>query len=131
VSRTVDLFLDSDQPLGQLAVQLSDLTGLPLVPVPDRDRFVIKDGEVVLHLTQHDFLDDDGLPLSEFRFVLSASVRHPGDIEASSEIASLRRVGSALRAQGALPSLLVIDLERPDGPLGTSSGPTPGGDAAQ
>jgi hypothetical protein len=114
MSRTVDLFLDSDQPLDRVADQLSELTGNKLVASPDKTHFVMTDGDVTAHLAEHDFLDDDDLPLSEFRYALSASVKGPGDIESAPEVACLRHVNAVLRKDGGLPSLLVLDLERPD-----------------
>lgn len=123
MSRTVDLFIDSDQPLEQVADHLSELTGRPLVATPDRARFVLQDGPVTAYLAEHDFLDDDDLPLSEFRYVLSAPVRSPGAVDDSAEVACLRQVNADLRTGSDLPSLLVIDLERPDaGPGMGSSG---------
>ena len=112
--RTVDLFIDSDQPLQQVAAQLGDVTGHLLAASPDRSQFVLQEGPVTAYLAEHDFLDDDDLPLSEFRYVLSAPVRTAGDIDESAEVACLRRVHSQLRSSVGLPSLLVIDLERPD-----------------
>jgi hypothetical protein len=112
--RTVDLFLDSDQPLDWLAEQLGELSSARFVPSPDQAYFVAHDGDVVAYLTDHDFVDDDDLPLSEFRYVLSASVTQGTSIEDSSELSFLRRVNAGLRQSGAFPSLLVIDLERPD-----------------
>jgi hypothetical protein len=73
-------------------------------------------GGVTAYLAEHDFLDDDNLPLSEFRYVLSASVRTAGDIEQSPEVACLRLVNTLLRQNAGFASLLVIDLERPDAP---------------
>jgi len=129
VPRALDLFLDTDQPLDRLADELSDLTGRPLVAAPDRNRYVMHDDEVVAHLSGHDFLDDDGLPLSEFRYVLSCSVPYGTEVETSAEMATLRHVSALLRDKGALPCLLVIDLERPDVPGGTAEPAQPGGGA--
>jgi hypothetical protein len=112
--RTVDLFLDSDQPLGRVAEQLGELSSARFVPSPDQAHFVAQDGDVIAYLADHDFLDDDDLPLSEFRYVLSASVPRGTSIEDSSELSFLRRINAELRRSGAFPSLLVIDLERPD-----------------
>jgi hypothetical protein len=113
VSRTVDLFLDSDQPLERVAGQLGELTGHPLVALPDKTRYVLQEGPVIAYLAEHDFLDDDDLPLSEFRYVLSARVTSSGSIDDSPEVGFLRTVNSQLRTSANLPSLLVIDLERP------------------
>ncbi|MGH9105986.1 MAG: hypothetical protein ACRDZX_09145 [Acidimicrobiales bacterium] len=117
MSRTVDLFIDSDQPLEQVALQLSELAERPLTVCADRSRWVMRDAGVTAYLAEHDFLDDDELPLSEFRYVLSASVKGAGDIDDSPEVACLRRVNARVRERAQLPSLLVIDLERPDGAL--------------
>jgi hypothetical protein len=114
MSRTVDLFLDSDQPLGQVADRLAELTGEPFVASPDRAHYVMVRDGVTAYLTEHDFCDDDDLPLSEFRYVLSATVRSPGGIEGSAEAACLRVVNRTLRLSGGFSSLLVLDLERPD-----------------
>src|ERR1700678_242071 len=121
MSRTVDLFLDSDQPLDRVAEQLGELTGKPLVASPDRAHFVMVEGDVTAYLAEHDFLDDDDLPLSEFRYVLSASVRRTGDIEDSPEVACLRLVNSLLRQSVGFPSLRVIALEHP-APLQADAG---------
>lgn len=112
--RTVDLFLDSDQPLDLLARELGGLVGAQLRQCPDRNRYVLQAGEVTAYLAEHDFLDDDGLPLSEFRYVLSAQVPGPGDIGQSPPAQFLRRVNSAWRQATGLASLLVIDLDWPD-----------------
>jgi hypothetical protein len=115
--RTVDLFLDSDQPLDQVAEHLDELARLKFCASPDGSFFVARDGGVVVHLREHDFVDDDELPLSEFRYVLSAAIRSPREPDDSEELKLLRRVNSELQRAGALPSLLVIDLERPDEPV--------------
>ena len=114
MSRTIDLFLDSDQPLERLASQLSELVGALLIASSDQTRFVVHDGEVTAYLAEHDFVDDDNLPLSEFRYVLSASLRGAMSAEDSPELAWLRRLNSRLHEGAGLSSLLVIDLERPD-----------------
>ena len=90
MSRTVDLFIDSDQPLPQLAERLSELVGQPLSASGGQHRYALVDGNVNAYLSEHDFLDDDDLPLSEFRYVLSAAVRGPGPIEDSPEVCCVR-----------------------------------------
>jgi hypothetical protein len=114
MSRTVDLFLDSDQPLELVAAQLSELLGAQLRPTPDLSRYVVQEGDVTAYLAEHDFLDDDDLPLSDFGYVLSAQVRSAGDIEQGAEAQFLRRVNAIWRQATGLPSLLVIDLDWPD-----------------
>ena len=115
MSQTVDLFLDSDQPLELVANHLSELIGTPLIAAPDQARFVVRDGNVTAYLSEHDFVDDEDLPLSEFRYVLSAVIgRHGRAAGDSPELAWLRQVNAAWREDCSMPSLLVIDLERRD-----------------
>ena len=116
--RTIDLFVDSDLPLDRLAARLVDLTAHPVSPAPDAARYVMHAGEVVGHLYEHDFLDDDGLPLSEFRYVLSTVMTPGREVEGSPELTALRKVSAQLRGPDGLPCLLVIDLERPDQEMG-------------
>lgn len=131
MSRTVDLFLDSDQPLALVAAQLSELTSARVSALPGRAQFVLEEEGVTAYLAEHDFLDDDDLPLSEFAYVLSARVRAGGDIDHSPEARYLRRLNARWREQTGLPSLLVIDLERPDAEaLGSSEPGTAPGRAA-
>jgi hypothetical protein len=113
MSRTIDLFLDSDRPLDLVAAELSELVGFPLTGSPDRSRYCLQHGEVTAYLAEHDFLDDDDLPLSAFPYVLSAQVRG-GDIDTSPEVLYLRKVNELWRQGSGLPSLLVVDLERLD-----------------
>jgi hypothetical protein len=111
MSRTVDLFIDTDRTLESLAGVLSEIVGVRFEPSPDRSRFVFRDGQVTGYLAAHDFLDDDDLPLSEFRYVISAAVAGAGDIGQSPEACCLRRVSSLWQEATGLPSLLVFDLE--------------------
>ena len=88
--RTVDLFLDSDRPLDGVADHLAELSGCRFVASPDYAYFVVRHDEVVAYLSGHDFIDDDDLPLSEFRYVLSTPVRRGGVIEGGPELSFLR-----------------------------------------
>ena len=119
MSRTVDLFLDSDQPLERHA-ELGDLMGHPLVALPDRTRYVLSEGRVNAFLSEHDFLDDDDLPLSEFRYVLSACVTATASIEESPRWNSSARSTLAWRqVSGCLPCLSSTSSVLIRGPVGT------------
>ncbi len=113
MSRSVDLFLDSDQPLDRFASHLAQVTGRPFVPSPEGARCCVRDRGVTAYLSEHDFLDEEDLPLSQFRYVLSAPASGTGDLDATPEAAWLREVNSAFRQAGGSASLLVLDLERP------------------
>ena len=114
MARTVDLFIDSDQPIEQLAYRLGELAGTVPRPAPLGASYLLGDGEVAARLAEHDFLDDEGLPLSEFRYVVSCAVRRPGELDESAELAFLRALNRRLRQESLWPSLLVVDLERLD-----------------
>ncbi len=117
--RTVDLFLDSDQPLDRVAEQLGELSSARFVSSPDHAYFVAHAGDVVAHLTAHDFLDDDDLPLSEFRYVLSASVR-PGELDRGQPGTGVLAPGQLRAAPGR--GLCLIARHRP-----RATGHGPGG----
>jgi hypothetical protein len=126
--QTVDLFLDSDQPLERVASQLGELIDAQLIAAPDQAHFVVRNAQVTAYLSEHDFVDDDDLPLSDFRYVLSAVVGSESPSpEDSPELAWLRGVNSAWREGSGMPSLLVIDLERRDvspvAPTRSATGP--------
>lgn len=114
MSRTIDLFIDSDQALGQVAQHIAELAEVVAEPSPDGCRYVLWQGAMSAHLSEHDFVDDDDLPLGDYRYVVSAVVRSPGGIDDSTELSYLRAINRQLRQEGVWPSLLVIDLERPD-----------------
>ncbi len=122
MSRTVDLFIDSDQPIEQVAQRLGELAGTVPLPAPPGTAYLLGDGQVAARLVEHDFVDDEGLPLSEFRYVVSCAVRGPGQLDESAELAFLRALNRRLRQESPWASLLVVDLERPD-PAGAGGGP--------
>ena len=125
--RTVDLFVDSDQPIEQVAQRLGELAGSVPLPAPSGSAYLLTDGGATARLSEHDFVDDEGLPLSEFRYVVSCAVRGPGELDESAELAFLRALNRRLRDESPWPSLLVLDLERPDS---SGGGGEPGGGAA-
>ena len=127
MARTVDLFIDSDQPIEQVAYRLGELAGRVPRPAPPGTAYLLGDGEVAARLAEHDFVDDEGLPLSEFRYVVSCAVRGPGEVDESAELAFPRALNRRLRQESPWPSLLVVDLERPDPADG---GGEPGGGGA-
>ncbi|HTV10513.1 MAG TPA: hypothetical protein VME20_01500 [Acidimicrobiales bacterium] len=114
MARTIDLFIDSDQELPELAARLSELLRSPLSPSPDGARYSLHEAGVTAYLARHDFVDDDDLPLNEFRYVLSAVVQGEGRLEESPPATYLRRANRLLRESSGLASLLVLDLEQPD-----------------
>jgi hypothetical protein len=125
VSRCIDLFIDAPGELSDLAAELAELTGLVFTADPDGSGYLTRQGDVLLSMGEHDFVDDRHLPLSGYRYDLYArvSTSHPLD---SPEAHVLRRVLSLVNADGRHPALLVFDLQRvigrADGSAPTTTG---------
>ncbi len=74
MSRSVDLFIDANVPLDELAGALGRHTGSSLVPEADQARWVLQEGDIRATLAEHPYGDDGDLPFSRYRFALSARV---------------------------------------------------------
>jgi hypothetical protein len=113
MSRSVDLFVASDQPIAALAAHIAERSGLKVAEAgPDGQRFVLAaadDLTALLH--RHEYLDDDGLPLSRYEYALSMQTQASGHLGLTREVGLLRRVSAAL---DDLPVLLVLDLQNRD-----------------
>jgi hypothetical protein len=111
VSRCIDLFIDAPGKLDDLVAELQELADLLFTPDPDGSGYLTRQGDVLLSVGEHDFVDDQHLPLSSYRYDLCArvSTNHPLD---SPEAHLLRHVLSLLNASRKHPALLVFDLQR-------------------
>jgi hypothetical protein len=120
MSRSIDLFIDADLSLDELADGLGRQAGSPLAQEPDGCSWRLTDGEVDAVLSEHRYCDDGDLPLSRYRFALSA--RLPNDVRPSdsAEATLLRRVAQQIQRGPAWPVLLVHDLQYRDQPPGAS-----------
>ncbi len=114
MARTVELFLDSDQPLALVARDLAGLVGARLSPLPGTSGFALSDGPVDATVREHAFVDDEGLPLSAFRYVVTVVVAGTYEPEAGPELHWLRALRRRVRDERPWACLLVVDLERPD-----------------
>ena len=110
MSRCIDLFIDAPVELGELAAELGKLTGLVFALDPDGTGYVTRQGEVVLTMGEHDFVDDARLPLSSYRYDLYSRVSTSHVLD-SPEAHLLRHVLSLVKANGQYPALLVFDLQ--------------------
>ena len=108
MSRSVDLFIDADLPLDELAGALGRQTGSSLVPEADQARWVLQEGDARATLAEHPYCDDGDLPFSRYRFALSARVSNDVRPHDTAEAALLRRVAHQIQ-QG-------LDLAGPAGP---------------
>jgi hypothetical protein len=133
MSRSVDLFIDADLSLDELADGVGRQVGSPLAVEPDGCSWRLTDGEVHAVLSEHRYRDDGDLPLGRYRFALSA--RLPNDVRPhdTPEATMLRRVAQQIQRGPGWPVLLVHDLQYRDRPVAASrgsaagpSGPAPG-----
>ena len=114
MSRSVDLFIDADVPLDDLADALGRHAGMPLVAEPDQARWLLKDGEAQATLAEHPYGDDGNLLFTRYRFALSARVANDARVHDTAESALLRRVAQKIQQGPAWPVLLVHDLQYRD-----------------
>jgi hypothetical protein len=124
MSRSVDLFIDTDLSLDELAEGVGRQVGSPLAVEPDGRGWRLSDGEVHAVLSEHRYRDDGDLTLSRYRFALSA--RLPNDVRPhdTAEAMLLRRVAQQIQRGPGWPVLLVHDLQYRDQAVG--SGPAHG-----
>ncbi len=123
MSRSVDLFIDADAPIDEVAANLSELLGSPLAAGPGPGTWLLQEGTVEAVLSRHPFLDDGELLLSRYRYALSARVPNTVRIQDAPETALLRHVADRVMRGSHLPALLVFDLQYRDRPGGDSAQP--------
>jgi hypothetical protein len=116
MSRSVDLFIDADVPLEDLASALERHAGLPLVAEPDQARWVLQDGDTRATLAEHPYGDDGDLLFTRYRFALSARVSNDVRPHETAEAALLRRIAQKIQQGPTWPVLLVHDLQYRDRP---------------
>jgi hypothetical protein len=114
MSRSVDLFIDANVPLDEVARALGSHTGTGLVAEADQDRWVFEEEGVRAILAEHPYGDDGDLLLTRYRYALSARVSNEVRPHDTAEAALLRRVARQIQQGSAWPVLLVHDLQYRD-----------------
>jgi len=114
MSRSVDLFINADVPLDQMAEALGRHIGTALVADGD-GRWLLRDGPMQAVLAEHPYGDDGELLFTRYRFALSARVTGDGRPQDSPEAALLRRVAEAIQHGPGWLVLMVLDLQYRDG----------------
>ena len=125
MSRSIDLFIESDLSLDELAGALGGHVGSPLAVEPDGRGWRLHDAGVEAILAEHAYRDDGDLVFSRYRFALSARLPNEVRPHDTAEAALLRRVAQQIQRGPAWPVLLVHDLQYRDrpGPGGQAAGP--------
>ena len=114
MSRSVDLFIDADVPLEELASALEHHAGMHLVAEPDQARWVLQEGDTRATLAEHPYGDDGDLLFTRYRFALSARVSNDVRPHDTPEAALLRRIAQKIQQGPTWPVLLVHDLQYRD-----------------
>jgi hypothetical protein len=119
MSRSVDLFIDAEMSLEEMAEALGRCIGVALRS--DDAGWPLDDGSIHAVLSEHPYQDDGDLVLSRYRFVVSARVANDGRPQDSAEAAFLRRVAGQIHRGPAWPVLVVLDLQYRDRTPGSES----------
>ena len=118
MSRSVDLFISSPEPLEAVAARIRDLAKVTVVAGADR-RWAVREGDTSAWLYEHRSVDDGDLFLSHYQYVLSGDAQARARPLDTPEATLLRHVASALQQETPWPVLLGLDLQyRERGPAG-------------
>jgi hypothetical protein len=113
MSRSIDLFIQRDQPIEELAEEVGRLCGLSLQPGALPGTWAADEGEVHVELRTHPYIDDGDLVLEHYRYALSGRVANGTRLSDAPVTVLLRMVSETLRKAG-LSTLLVHDLQYRD-----------------
>jgi hypothetical protein len=109
MSKTVDLFIESDQPIESVAAMLAAETGWPVEPGEVPGTWTLAAGEDRADLHAHPYVNDGPLAFERYAYALTAQV-NGSRLTESPQAAMLRTVADRLRAS-KVPTMLVHDLQ--------------------
>lgn len=125
MSRSIDLFIDSDRPIEEVAADIERLTSMAVRPGDDASTWVLDEGEVRADLRAHPYASDGELLLERYRYALGSRVGSDTRLLDAPETSLLRLVSEALQ-RGGFPTLLVHDLQyRDQGAAGRNTDQVP------
>lgn len=120
MSRSVDLFISSPEPIDVVAKAIVELAQVTVDRALDGS-CAVREGDTSVSLSSHRYVDDGDLFLSRYPFVLSGSVPNTARPQDTPVAALLRHVGAALQRGTSWPVLLVLDLQYRE-PIPSSDG---------
>ena len=118
MSRSIDLFIDSDRPIEEVAAEIQRLTDVSVQAGEDGSTWVVEKAGVQADLRAHPYVSDGELRLERYRYALGSRVGSDIRLLDAPETSMLRAVSEALQ-QAGFPTLLVHDLQYRDHSAGT------------
>lgn len=109
MSKTVDLFIESDQPIEAVASMLAAETGWPVEPGEVPGTWTMSGADQRADLHAHPYVNDGHLAFERYTYALTAQASGTRLTE-SPQAVMLRTVADRLRAR-KVPTMLVHDLQ--------------------
>ena len=113
MSRSIDLFIDSQRPIEEVAAEISRLAQIELEPDANGASWLVHEGTVRAALRRHPGPQGGDAVLPYFGYALSAQVDDEIRLVDAPETTFLRLVSETLR-HGGVGTLLVHDLQYRD-----------------
>jgi len=110
MSRSVDLFLSTPEPLEVVAATIREKAGVSVDAALD-GTWTVREGETSVSLSPHRYVDDGDLFLSRYAYALSGEVPATARPQDTPVAALLRQVGSAIQQHTSWAVLMVLDLQ--------------------
>ena len=108
--RSVDLFIESQDPLDTLTESVAGIEGVVVTPI-EEGRYLIQDGEVRAVLGGHRVSGEGEPALGEYRYAASAEVPDTVRPQDSAQAVLLRKVAQRLQEKPSASVLMVLDLQ--------------------
>ena len=108
--RSVDLFIESQDPLETLAESVSGIEGVTVTAV-EEGRCLVQDGEVRAVLGVHRLAGEGELALGRYRYAACAEVPDTVRPQDSTQAVLLRKVAQRLQEKSSATVLMVLDLQ--------------------
>lgn len=108
--RSVDLLIESQDPLETLAESVAGIEGVVVTPV-DEGRYLVQDGEVRSVLGAHRLSGEGEPSFRRYRYAASGEVPDTVRPQDSAQAVLLRKVAQRLQEKSSASVLMVLDLQ--------------------